>query len=1032
MARWRSIIWVLALLAAACISTSAAAAEYHGVITFGGLPLPGATITASQGAKTVTAISDQSGAYHFDDLADGVWKITVTMLCFSPVEAEVTVGATTPAGMFEMKLLPKEQLLAIANPANAPPRVEPTLKIPGIKKAETSAAANPPADIPRPPMDQNPDSADGFLVNGSVNNAATSQFSLDRAFGNRRPNSRNLYNGMLAFNFDNSALNARAYSLTGLEIPKPAYNAFTGFAAIGGPLKIPRLLPRGPTFSADYQWTRNQDEQDETGLVPTVAERAGNLAGLTNVLGQPITIFNPTTGVAFANNQVPVSAQASALQQLYPAPNIVANPLYNYQAPVLDDTHQDVVQSRLEQSVGHRDHLFGAFNLQNNRTSNVNLFGFVDATDTLGINTNINWTHRFSQRLFVTTRYDFSRLRTRIASEFQNRQNISGAAGITGNDQDAADWGPPSLNFSSGIVGLTDANSSFDRNRTDRISGSVGIYRHRHSFTLGGEFRRQEYNDFYQQNPRGAFTFTGAATSGGATGLTTSGSDLADFLIGIPDTSAIAFGNADKYFRQSAYALYAQDDWRLLPSLTINAGGRWEYGAPITELKGRLVNLDITQGFMNAAPVLASDPTGPLTGIKYPSSLVRPDKLGFEPRVALSWRPIPASTIVVRAGYGIYQDTSVYLSSAQQLAQQAPLSTALNVENSLACPLTLANGFTPCASVSADTYAVDPNFRVGYAQTWRLSVQRDLPAAMQIMVVYLGVKGSHGVQEFLPNTHPPGAVNPCPGCPLGFEYRTSGGDSTHQSGEVQLRRRLRAGFMAALDYLYSKSIDNDAFLGGQGHIEAGSQTEASAQSAAPTAQSGAIAQNWLNLHAERSLSTFDQRHSLSVQAQYTSGQGLEGGTLLGGWPGRLLKEWTVLAKMTAATGMPETPIYLTAVPGTGFTGTIRPDVTGTPIGIHEGRIHLNAGAYAAPLSGTWGNAGRDSVTGPGQFTLDSSLERTFRATSKWNLTARVDATNVLNHAVYSGWVTTINSTQFGLPASVNAMRSLQTTVRLRF
>jgi hypothetical protein len=1033
MARWRSTyIPAFVLLMALCASRTAAASEYHGLVAFGGLPLPGATVTATQGTKKLTTLSDQGGVYRFDDLTDGSWKIEIEMQCFATIHTEVTVTSSTAAGAFELKLLPTDQLMAITKIIKAPQVVEPSLKAPVEQKPQASATANTPAEIPKARAEQNQDSSDGFLVNGSVNNAATSQYSLDRAFGNRRPNSKSLYNGGLGFVFGNSALNARAYSLTGLEIPKPFYNLVTGIATIGGPIKIPRLLPRGPNFFAAYQWTRNQNEQDETGLVPTEAERAGNLFGLTNVLGQPITVFDPTTGIAFPDNQVPVSTQAQALLQLYPQPNISNNSLYNYQAPLLNDSHQDVVQTRLDKTIGHKDEIFGNFNLQSNRADSVNLFGFVDATDTLGLNTKVNWQHRFSQHLFILTSYQFSRLRTSTVPEFENRQNISGAAGINGNDQTPVNWGPPALNFSSGIAGLSDANSSFDRNRTDAVSASASIYRRRHNIKAGGDFRKQEYNDLYQQNPRGAFTFTGAATSGASATSTATGSDLADFLIGIPDTSAIAFGNADKYFRQPVYDLYATDDWRLLSSLTINAGGRWEYGAPMTELKNRLVNLDITQGFGAAAPVLGSSPVGPLTGIKYPNSLVHPDKLGFEPRIGISWRPIPASTVVVRAGYGIYQDTSVYLGSSQLLAQQAPLSTSLNVQNSAACPLTLTNGFTPCSSASADTYAVDPKFRVGYAQIWRLAVQRDLPAAMQITATYLGVKGTRGVQDFLPNTYPIGAANPCPGCPLGFEYRTSGGDSTRESGEVQLRRRLRAGFTATLDYTFSKSIDDDAFLGGQGHIEAGSPSEASAESAAPTAQSGAIAQNWLNLRAERALSTFDQRHLLNVQAQYTSGQGLEGGTLMSGWTGRLLKEWTILAKISKGSGMPETPVYLEAVPGTGFTGTIRPSLTGSPIGVSAGRVHLNAAAYAAPVAGQWGTSGRDSITGPGQFSLDSSLERTFRPTTKFNLIARVDATNILNHAVYSGWITTINSAQFGVPASVNAMRSLQTTVRLRF
>jgi hypothetical protein len=241
---------------------------------------------------------------------------------------------------------------------------------------------------------------------------------------------------------------------------------------------------------------------------------------------------------------------------------------------------------------------------------------------------------------------------------------------------------------------------------------------------------------------------------------------------------------------------------------------------------------------------------------------------------------------------------------------------------------------------------------------------------------------------------------------------------------VQLRRRLRSGFTATLVYTYSKSIDDDAVLGGQGHVTAGDQGS--------TPAAAAVAQNWLNPRAERGLSTFDQRQLLNVQAQYTSGQGLGGGDLLRGWSGRLLKEWTVLTQVTAGTGMPETPSYLAAVPGTGFTGTIRPNLTGAPIYVSSASAHLNTAAYTAPLTGQWGTAGRDSITGPGQFSLDSSLERTFRLKTKLNLTARVDATNMLNHGVFTGWITTVNSTQFGLPAAVNPMRSLQTTIRLRF
>lgn len=1021
-----SLLSVLTLLGS---SAMALASAYRGSVTFNGLPVPGATVTATHDRKEVISITDASGLYNFPDLVDGQWKIEVKMQGFQASYASVTISTSTPVGRTELVLLPLDQLMALSKPQAAPvPQTASTAAVSG-EKPLSQPVPNGSVDIPQPTPDANQQSNDGFLVNGSVNNAATSIFSLAPAFGNQRHASKSLYNGGVAAILDNSVLDARPYSLSGLATPKPAYDRVTLGVTVGGPMKVTHVLPRGPNFFFGYQFTRDHNAATETGLVPTLAERGGDLSGLLNAIGAPTTIYNPATGLPYKDDSVPVSPQARALLDLFPKPNISAALPYNYQVPVLNSSHQDAIQLRLDKSLGRKDQLYGNFNLQSTRAGSTNLFGFVDSTASLGINTNINWSHRFSQRIFLSAGYRFSRLRTLIRPEFENRENISGEAGIGGNDQDAANWGPPALNFSSGIAPLSDANSAFNRNRTDNLSSSVLLRRGRHNISAGGDFRKQQFNEFFEQNPRGTFSFTGAATQG-ATQSATSGSDLADFLIGEPDVSSIAFGNADKYLRQPVYDAYATDDWRVKPELTINAGGRWEYGAPMTELFGRLVNLDVASGFAAVVPVLGSNPVGKLTGQHFPTSLVRADKLGFEPRIGVSWRPIAASTLVMRAGYGVYHDTSVYLSSALSLAQQAPLSKSLSVQNSAACPLTLADGFTPCAGITQDTFAIDPNFRVGYAQTWELHVQRDLPGALQATMTYIGVKGTRGAQEFLPNTYPIGEANPCAACPSGFAYRTSGGDSTRESGRIQLRRRLRGGFTAAALYTLSKSLDDDATLGGEGYQTAAQQNQ-NAMQAAPD-QSVAIAQNWRDPRGERSPSAFDQRHLLNFTAQYTSGEGLHGGDLMNGWAGRLLKEWTLLTQIDTGTGLPETPLLFATVPGAGYTNIIRPSVTGEPVYSSRGQVHLNPAAYKAPALGHWGTAARDSITGPSQFSLDSSLARTFRPGGRFSLDARVDATNLLNHAAFTSWNTTVNSAQFGLPLAANAMRSLQTTLRLRF
>jgi len=155
--------------------------------------------------------------------------------------------------------------------------------------------------------------------------------------------------------------------------------------------------------------------------------------------------------------------------------------------------------------------------------------------------------------------------------------------------------------------------------------------------------------------------------------------------------------------------------------------------------------------------------------------------------------------------------------------------------------------------------------------------------------------------------------------------------------------------------------------------------------------------------------------------------------LMSGWRGALLKEWTITTTVTKGTGLPLTPVYLVPVTGTGVTGSVRPDYTGANVYAAPAGAFLNPGAYTAPAKGQWGNAGRNSITGPGQFTLNGSMTRTFRLNDRFNLDATLTAANLLNHVTFPSWSTVINNpSQFGLPAAANPMRTVQTTVRLRF
>jgi len=1039
-------------------SFALSATESRGVVKFGGLPVPGATVTATQGDKKFTAITDDQGLYVFPNLTDGVWKLHIEMQTFAPLDEEIAVAPNAPVPEWSLKLLPMSEIKPTVAPPPSATTASSAAASSGSATASASAsnqqlqagsqpaangksgkknkknaqeqAANPPGGYQRadvnasgaaqPPAEPTESVAgaasdqqgasDAMIVNGS-----TSTGIERRAIGNARRGPGSLFRGDVMVNLDNSYLDARNFSLTGQDTPRQAYNHLRFGGSIGGPLYIPHLLHGNGQFFVNYTIARNRNASTAPGLMPDSLERTGDFSNAVNLLGQPLTIYDPTSGAPFPGNVIPqnrFSSQALALLKYYPQPNFLENAGYNYQVPLIGHNNQSDITSRINRMLSRKDFLNGGFAYRNGNTVNPSIFNFNDTNDLAGLNGTASWRHMFNQRMNMLLTYTYNRYSVRNTPYFENRVNVSGDAGITGNNQDPLYWGPPSLSFnSSGIYGLSDGNQSFTRADTSSVSAVFLMVHRPHNIQYGVDLHRQQFNYLSQQNPRGSFGFTGAATQDmvNGVGVPNTGSDFADFLLGIPDTSSIAYGNADKYFRAWMDDAYFMDDWRVATGLTLNIGARWEYGSPITEKYGRLVNLDLANGFGAASPVVGSSPVGPLSGAHYPSSLVNPYRNGFEPRISFAWHPLFGSSLVMRGGYGVYYNTSVFQPIAIQMAQQSPLSKSLNIQNSAASPLTLANGFYAPPNVLTNTFAVDPNFRPGYSQNWQLSAQRDISEGIVMTVTYLGIKGTRAPQEFVPNTYPAGAVNPCPSCPAGFVYLTSNGNSTREAGSLQIQRRFHNGISANVIYTYSKAID-DAALGGRGQ------------------GSTFIAQNWLDLSAERALSNFDQRHNVTIQAQYSTGVGVRGGALMKGWRGVAFKGWTITTNVSAGSGLPETPIYPSAINRTGISGPIRPDYTGAFLYNAPAGYFLNPAAFAAPLAGQWGTAGRDSIIGPNQFSLNASMARTF----KDSLDLRIDTTNALNHVVFASYNVTTTSSQFGLPASPNGMRDVQLTLRWRF
>jgi hypothetical protein len=583
---------------------------------------------------------------------------------------------------------------------------------------------------------------------------------------------------------------------------------------------------------------------------------------------------------------------------------------------------------------------------------------------------------------------------------------VEGELGITGTSLAPQNWGPPTLSFTN-YSGLSDGASSLTRNQTSGVGDSLIWVHGVHNMTFGTDYRRQQLNRASDPNARGQWTFTGASTANLVSGIAVAGTgfDLASFLLGRPDTTALRYGNSNLYFRTAAYDVYMTDDWRLNPKLSLNFGVRWDYQSPITELNNRMVNLDVAPGYAAIAQV-ESGQSGPYSGA-LPAALIRPDRNNISPRVGFAWRPITKGTLVIRGGYGTYYNTSVYNNIANNMAQQPPFATSFNVATTplpLNVPMNQFFSYVSGQNQLTNTYAVDPNYRIGYAQMWQISVQQDLGHSLVGTLTYNGTKGTHLDQTLLPNSAPSGGK--ANGLPSGYIYEQSNGNSIYHGVSAQLQRRFRNGVSFNAIYTHSRAIDN-----------------------------AVQAQNYLDTSADRALSSSSRPNVLNLNWQYSTAVGRGGGMLIQGWKGTLLKDWTLTSSISTGTGMPLTPTVggvSSTTTGTGITGSLRANATGLPVNAAAAGQPFNYLAFALPAPGQWGNAGRDTITGPTQFSLNGSAGRTFRVTERKSIDLRFDATNALNHVTFSRFNTTIGSNNLGLLSNPIAMRSLQATLRFRF
>jgi hypothetical protein len=575
-------------------------------------------------------------------------------------------------------------------------------------------------------------------------------------------------------------------------------------------------------------------------------------------------------------------------------------------------------------------------------------------------------------------------------------------------------WGPPSLGFTN-FAGLSDGTASLGRSQTSAVTATLMWVHAKHNMSWGAGFRRQQNNTDSDPNGRGSFTFNGYSTSklvaNPATGALQvapgTGFDMADFLLGTPYRATAGYGVPSLYFRGSVWNLYYQDDWRLTTRFSVTFGLRWDYQTPVSEVHNQLVNMAFTAPWFTAYQTVQPGQANCPAGAVCSGALINPDKNNISPRLGLAWRPSGKRSTVVRAGWGLYYNSSVYATVASRMAQQPPLATVDNLYLT-DCPLlTMATAFSaPCAgatNTARNTFAVDPNYKNGYAQQWTLSVQQNLPFSFQGQVAYQGTKGTNLERQLSPWVVAPGAA-PAP-YQSGFSYVTTGDNSIYNAVSANLTRRFRGGLMAMASYQFAKQIDG-----------------------------GSTAQNWLNFRPERAVTGAPQ--TLNINFNYSTGQGRRGGGMVSGWKGVLLKDWGIGSSISMGTGSFLT-VNAGGASGANKGGGNRADATGLPAmdisGAPAGETWLfNQNAFTVPVAGTWGNSGRDVIRGPFRIGVNGSANRTFRIGERLRMTFNMQANNVLNAVVVTGWNTSLTSNTYGQVSGVGGMRSVSSGLRVNF
>ena len=817
-------------------------------------------------------------------------------------------------------------------------------------------------------------------------------------------------------------------------------------ATLGGPIKKDKLF-----FFFSYQNNPTNTFSSTVTTYPTAAERQGDLAGLPTVFDPNTLVQNPDgtySRTAFANNQIPtnrINPAAINVMKYYPMPNygppgaLVNNYYYSVPGPNNSQNYDWKINYNI--SSGNRINLSENYYRQNQPgegptcpidcISNLSHYTTLVLSDVWSITPNTVNEYRES---LMRSYQPFPGLE--LGKDWGSTLGIANLTATAFPGISISGTGAPAAigtSFKHALLGYT----------TITEADTLTLIRGKHILKFGGEYNNSRDNNAWADVNAGDFYFSGQFTED-PQNPTSTGAGVADFLLGSPGSWSDGWGPLTGSRTGNAQA-FAQDDFKITPKLTLNLGMRWIAQRGYSERYNRVGSFDPT--ILNPA----TDTLGAMwfggqrIGIRANgnNALQATKYANFEPRIGFAWAP--KNNWSIRGAYGIFDDMwggdtyqngwglGSYISGNDSAALHGhPLSPFITLDAGHTPPP--MPHFPPGADFYNGNGVPYWNYHIpmAYIQQWHVSVQHQFSSNTMLEVGYVGARGVH-----LPNPYDLdqlsetaiqqviaagggviGAqnINVQPYRPYpqytGITYQSMGGRSNYHSLQISLRKNMSHGLSLQTSYTYGHAIDTNTQNGWNG-------AESDFQIAGRPDLSYGNAQ-------------IDQRHTFNgsfiYQLPFGTGKALlNRGTILNGFVGG----WQLSNTWQALTGQPFSPTWGGGGSNLSGSGTWYPNrVCNGALSNHSIQGWFDPACFPSADLGTYGNAGRNILFGPGFFNMNTSLAKSFPL--RWFgegglLQIRMDAFDTLNHPNFGQPNASIVPGVVGVTTSTSTITSASTS-----